>query len=137
MRIPQLFFLHIYVTLSILIALLVQAALHFSYPVPVWVSSYLKDFLVIPIVATFCLNCVWILKKDKSIRLNLFTIFTLVFIYSFLFEFYFPKKIQFYVSDPWDVVCYASGGIVFYFLQRIENPRGLKFLKFQLIKSTE
>ena len=124
---PPLLVLHFYSLLSIALALIVQSMHFFSIPMPDWVSSYVKDVLVLPIVATICLHGVWILKKDKSIRLNIFTIFTLVVMYSFLFEYYFPKRIDFYVSDPWDVVCYAMGGIIFYFLQKIENDSFYRF----------
>ena len=118
---PPLLVLHGYTLLSIVLACIVQSMHYFMIPAPTWVFSYAKDLLVVPIVATICLHAVWFLKKDKSIRLDAFSILTLVSMYSFLFEYYFPKRIEFYVSDPWDVVCYAVGGIIFYVLQKIEN----------------
>lgn len=124
---PPLLVLHFYTLFSVVLALIVQSMHYFSMSMPDWVSSYVKDLLVLPIVATICLHGVWILKKDRDIRLDVFTIFTLVVMYSYLFEYYFPKQIYFYVSDPWDIVCYAMGGTIFYFLQKIENDSFYRF----------
>lgn len=92
-----------------------------SVTAPNWVFSYVNDFLVVPIVATVALHAVWLLRKDRSIRLNIFSIFTVVLIFSIAFEYYLPKVIEYYVSDLWDVACYAAGGIIFLLLQKIEN----------------
>lgn len=118
MRLP-LRSLHIYVALSLLLFSMVQSLKIFSIPAPQWIFSYLNDFLVIPIVACICLNIIWILKKDKAIRLNGFTIISLVLLYSIYFEYYLPQQSTRYTGDIWDVVCYASGGLVFYILQRL------------------
>lgn len=71
-------------------------------------------------VATLGLHTAWFSKKDKSIRIDLFTIISLVVLYSVVFEFYLPKQSYRYTGDVWDVVCYALGGIVFYVLQKME-----------------
>lgn len=72
-------------------------------------------------VATLGLHTAWFSKKDKSIRIDLFTIISLVLLYSVVFEYYLPKQSYRYTGDVWDVVCYALGGIVFYILQKMEN----------------
>jgi hypothetical protein len=70
-------------------------------------------------VATLCLHGVWLVKKDKAIRLNLFSIFSLVAMYSIYFEYYLPQQSHRYTGDVLDVVCYICGGIVFYLLQKM------------------
>lgn len=119
-RIPLLS-LHLYVGISILIALFIQLALWQHYPLHPLVSSYAKDLLVIPIVALFALRVVWLIKKDRSIRLNAFTLLSLASLYAWYFEFYLPERNSFYIADPYDTVCYFLGAVIFYILQRIEN----------------
>lgn len=69
-------------------------------------------------VATLCLHGVWLIKKDKTIRLDIFTILSLVALFSIYFEYYLPKQSYRYTGDIWDVVCYGLGGIIFYLLQK-------------------
>ncbi|MDC8000006.1 hypothetical protein POV26_03080 [Aequorivita todarodis] len=84
-----------------------------------WIFHHLNDFLTIPLVATVCLHGVWLVKKDKSIRLNIFTIFSLVALFSIFFEYYLPQQSHRYTGDIWDVLCYFLGGTAFYLLQKI------------------
>jgi len=111
--------LHIYVAYSLLVFAIVQSLKIFSISAPQWVFSYVNDFLVIPIIATICLHGIWLLKNNKAIRLNGFTIASLVLLYSIYFEYYLPQQSHRYTGDIWDVVCYALGGLVFYILQRL------------------
>lgn len=120
MRRLPLKMLHFYVLLSMVVFVCVQAWKYFYGIRSNWIFHYLNDFLTIPIVATICLHGVWLLKKDYTIRLNIFTILSLVVLYSIAFEYYLPKQSYRYTGDIWDVVCYFLGGIVFYFLQKIE-----------------
>lgn len=112
--------LHIYVLLSLMVFLCVQILKHFLVAAPTWIFHYLNDFLVIPMVATAALNVVWLVKGDKNIRLNIFTIFSLVALFSIYFEFYLPMQSHRYTGDIMDVLCYFLGGVVFYFLQKYE-----------------
>lgn len=112
--------LHFYAVLSLVVFLFVQSLKYFSVTASNWVFNHLNDFLTIPLVATLCLYCVWLIKKDKSIRLNSFTILSLVIFYSVVFEYYLPTQSYRYTGDIWDVACYFLGGAVFYFLQKIE-----------------
>lgn len=120
MRKPPLQILHVYVLLSFLIFLGVQFLKYFSIIAPNWVFNHLNDFLVIPLVATASLYGVWFVKKDRSIRLNIFTVLSIVALFSFYFEYYLPLQSHRYTGDIWDVVCYFLGGMAFYFLQKIE-----------------
>src|SRR5690625_7130004 len=74
--------LHIYVACSLLVFAIVQSLKIYSIAAPQWVFSFVNDFLVIPIIATICLHGVWLLKNNKAIRLNGFTIASLVLLYS-------------------------------------------------------
>lgn len=112
--------LHLYVLLSLVVFLCVQILKFYSVSSPNWIFHYLNDFLAIPIIATLCLYGVWIIKKDNKIRLDIFTILSLVALFSIVFEYYLPKRSYRYTGDIWDVVCYFLGGVVFYFLQKLE-----------------
>lgn len=102
--------LHLYVLLSLVVFLCVQSFKSFSVVGPDWIFHHLNDFLTIPIVATLCLYAIWFIKRDKNIRLNIFTILSLVALYSLVFEYYLPQKSYRYTADIWDVVCYILGG---------------------------
>lgn len=110
--------LHRYVLFSLALFVVVQTFKFVDFNSPQWVFNYLNDFLTIPIVATFCLHGIWLVKKDQTIRLNLFTIFSLAALFSIYFEFYLPKQSDRYTGDYWDVFCYLLGGLVFYVLQK-------------------
>ena len=112
--------LHGYVFLSLVVFLSVQSLKFFSITGPNWVFHHLNDFLVIPMVATLSLHGVWLVKKDYTIRLNLFAIFSLVALSSFYFEYYLPQQTYRYTGDYWDVLCYFLGGTVFYCFQKGE-----------------
>ncbi|WP_310992038.1 hypothetical protein [Aequorivita marina] len=112
--------LHAAVFLFLLVFLGVQGLKYFSLAKPNWVFHHLNDFLAIPIVATLCLHGVWLLKKDRTIRLDVFTILSLVVFFSIAFEYYLPQQSYRYTGDVWDVVSYFLGGAVFYVLQQIE-----------------
>jgi hypothetical protein len=112
--------LHFYILLSVIIFLIIQSLKYVSRIQSNWVFHHLNDFLTIPIVATVCLQGVWLVKKDYSIRITFFTIFSLVILFSVAFEYYLPKQSDRYIADIWDVVCYLLGGIIFYLLQKLE-----------------
>ncbi|MGB3342987.1 MAG: hypothetical protein WBA61_03665 [Aequorivita sp.] len=113
--------LHGYVLLSLVVFLCVQCLKYFSVVGPNWVFNHLNDFLAIPIIATICLHGVWLIKKNNTIRLNIFTILSLVALYSIFFEYHLPKQSYRYTGDIWDIVCYFLGGTVFYFLQKMDT----------------
>ena len=113
--------LHWYVLLSLIAFLGVQSLKFFSVTSQNWIFHHLNDFLLIPMVATLSLHAVWFIKKDNSIRLNVFTVFSLVALFSFIFEYYLPKQSYRYTGDIWDVACYFLGGLVFFFLQKKES----------------
>lgn len=113
--------LHLYVLLSLIIFIGVQLLKLFNVEGPDWVFHHLNDFLVIPMVATLGIHVAWLVKKDQSIRLDLFTIFSLVVLFSVVFEYYLPQQDARYTGDVWDMVCYGLGGVMFYVFQRMEK----------------
>ena len=107
-----------YVFVSLLLFIVVEFFKYCNFQLPNLFLSHLNDLLTIPLVATLCLHGVWIIKSDRSIRLNSFSILSLVAMYSFYFEYYLPGQSHHYTGDIWDVVCYLCGGIIFYLLQK-------------------
>lgn len=112
--------LHIYAGWSFVIFFIVFGLEKYTQTIPEIVTFYLNDFLIIPMVGLACLHGVWFLKKDYSIRLNVFMIVSLAVLFSVYFEWYLPKVSERYTADFWDVICYAAGGVVFHFLQKLE-----------------
>lgn len=110
--------LHIYALTSFLLFITVEIVQNYGVNLPEVLSNYLNDFLTLPMVSTLCLHAVWWVKKNRSIRLDMVSISSLVVMYSLYFEYYLPKYTSRYTGDIWDVICYASGGIVFYVLQK-------------------
>lgn len=97
----------------------VQFAKYFDYQSFSFISNYLNDLIVIPIVATISLYFLWLLKKDFSIRIGVFTLASLVIFYSVYFELHLPENNPRYTGDVWDVFCYCIGAIAFYVLQKL------------------
>lgn len=110
--------LHIYAILSLLLFMIFELLKYHEFTVHNLITNYLNDFLVLPMVATLCLRAVWLIKNDKNIRLKGWSVFSLVAMYSFYFEYYLPQHAARYTSDVWDIVCYMCGGILFYVLQK-------------------
>ena len=112
--------LHLYVLLSFAAFMVVQTLKFFAITGPNWIFHHLNDFLAIPIIATIALHGVWIIKKDRTLRINGFTILSLVVLFSVVFEYYLPQEDDRYTGDVWDVVCYGLGGMIFYIFQKME-----------------
>lgn len=127
MKKPPLIWLQAYFVLSLLIFGMVQLLKYFSADAPDWVFFYLNDFITIPLVLTVCLYGIRFLKKDRTIRLGVLSISSMVTLYSIYFEFYLPSISDRYTGDMLDVLCYLAGGIIFYFLQKptlkLKEPR--------------
>lgn len=120
MRRLPLKWLHLYVLLSLIVFIAVQNLKFFSVPGPNWIFHHLNDFLVIPMVGLACLHGVWFIRQDNTIRMHIFTILSLVALFSIVFEYYLPQQSYRYTADVWDVMCYFIGGLMFYILQKIE-----------------
>lgn len=94
-----------------------QVLLRLQIPLPTFVTSYLNDFLCMPIILTISMEVVRRIKKLPGLRLSLFTVLSLTAFYSVYFELYMPEVHSRYTADIMDVVMYLSGALLYYFLQ--------------------
>lgn len=110
-----------------LLFLLIQFRGFLGITVPDWVLFYGKDFLCMPIVLTICLFVAQRIKKNRKLRLSLFSILSLTAFYSIYFELYLPEVHSRYTADVIDVLMYFMGSLLFYFLQHLEkNPKATR-----------
>lgn len=79
---------------------------------------YLTDLLFVPAMCSFGLIFVRILRREPRITLKWRHVFTQVVFVSIYFEWYLPKNYNQYTADPWDVVMYIFGGIVYLLVQK-------------------
>ncbi len=93
---------------------------------PTWITSYVNDFLCMPVVLTICLKIVHFIKKDTTIPLPLLPILTLTSFYAIYFEWYLPQVETRYTADWIDVIIYFSGALLFYSLQLISTKKAPK-----------
>ncbi|WP_026915398.1 hypothetical protein [Christiangramia portivictoriae] len=106
-----------------IIFLLFEAIKFTGVSVPEWSTSYLNDFLCMPIILTICLKMVHYLTRDKAIRINVAQAFTLTSFYAIYFERILPQFVDRYVADNFDVLLYFAGAIIFLLLQGSGNHK--------------
>lgn len=97
-----------------------ETIMFINIPVPEWSTSYLNDFLCMPIVFTICLKAVQYIKNDSFIKLGLPLIFSLTTFYACYFELILPEISDRYTGDLLDVLVYFCGAILFYSLQQLD-----------------
>ncbi len=90
---------------------------------PTWITSYVNDFLCMPVVLTICLKILHYIKKDTTILLPLLPILILTSFYSFYFEWYMPQVETRYTADWVDVIMYFGGALLFYSLQFVSTKK--------------
>ena len=113
--------LYYYFIFSIIIGTSVYFCAFFNFQLPKLVRNYLNDFLIVPIVLYTSLQILKWSKNDKNYTLSLPIILYTCFLYSFLFEFIFPKYLARYTKDFIDVIVYFASGFVFYYLQKTKK----------------
>ena len=83
-----------------------------AYQVP-----YLNDILCLPVVLTLAL---WLQQKlfrgSCRQRLNAAQVLFVGLYFAILFEGILPALAERYTRDYWDILAYAAGGIVYFFL---------------------
>ena len=104
----------------LLIAATVYLFKHYKWYLPRIINNYLNDILVIPIVLACCLICVRYIKRDPNIQLSIFSIISIILLYTIYFEYYLPMYNLRYTADGIDSILYATGGTFFYFWQQLE-----------------
>lgn len=96
--------------LYVILFVLKKSSVHLPF-----VSDYLADFLALPVVLSIALWGIRISKTDRrQWTYHWLHIAFLVLLFAFLFEFLYPRMTDRFTSDPWDVLAYALGGLVFW-----------------------
>jgi len=81
---------------------------------PVWMRSYANDLAAIPLMLWLAL----LVQRYLTFRNPQYCFrwvhiaFTVIYV-SVVFEWWLPKTSASYTFDPWDMVCYAVGGVYF------------------------
>lgn len=80
-----------------------------------YLQAYLDDLLCMPVVLGISMQMMQYLRTHKERYYLSKTHVLLAFGYiSLMFEVVLPAFSDTYTSDPWDVLCYALGSMVFY-----------------------
>ncbi len=100
----------------------IARVIRWSYPESFLLfSGYFTDLLFVPTMCSFALIFTRIIKRNQSIQISWYWIFILTAIVSYYFEYYLPfQPGNLYVSDPWDILCYGFGAIIFILIQSRE-----------------
>lgn len=99
---------------------LIERILNIHIP---YIHAYLDDLLAMPVILGITLQVYrWIHPlKDAFIFTKAQTFVGFAYI-SFIFEWFLPRFSATYTADPWDVVCYGIGTLVFYhFINKAAN----------------
>lgn len=120
------FFFAVFIFLSIGILNLAEVDM------PTWITSYVNDFLCMPVILTICLKIVHYIKKDTTIRLPLLPILALTSFYAIYFEWYMPQVETRYIADWVDVIMYFGGAFLFYSLQFILTKKSAQTGRFNI-----
>ena len=110
-----------YFLFSIITGTFIYFSSHLSIQLPRFVRHYVNDFLIVPIILYISLCILRRSKNDKNYTLNIWVILYLCLMYSFLFEYIFPKYLARYTKDFVDVILYFASGFLFYYLQKPEK----------------
>lgn len=100
------------------VGLAVYSAQHFALTAPPWIYFYLNDLLCMPIVLSFCLAGVRLVKRNTQLFLPTSVIISLTLYYALFFEVILPRYNTRYTSDWIDVGLYILGAFCFYLYQK-------------------
>jgi hypothetical protein len=101
--------------LFIVSALLFSASqmLQFFDVAPQFVSSYVDDLVVMPIILTLALILLRIASKEMEFELPLTYLLAAFILFAVAFEWWIPPRNPHFTSDWLDVVCYAFGTLAY------------------------
>ncbi|CAM1335148.1 hypothetical protein [Tenacibaculum aestuariivivum] len=85
---------------------------------PEFVSFYINDFLIIPIVLTLSLYVLRWSRGDKNYQIPLWLILYCSGLYAVIFECFLPNVHTRYTADIIDVFLYFISGYLFFILQK-------------------
>jgi len=107
------------VTIVILaVGLLLYLANIFGLNLPDCIRFYAADLICMPLVLIVILALLRFFYKNDDFKIPLSAIISLTAYYALFFEWLLPKISQRYTADWLDVLMYAIGATVFYFLQK-------------------
>lgn len=87
-----------------------------GFKLPLLVNNHLNDLLIVPI-NLFAVQLLWGVFTGTTVFLRLGIVATCVLFYSIVFEYILPQFNSRYTADWWDVLCYLSGGLLFWLYQ--------------------
>lgn len=99
---------HPFFILSFFLALLHQVAQVF-YLSPQLFTSYLDDFLLMPVILPICTALIRFLFRQPDFRLPIFYILSAIVAVVIVFEGILPAYSSVYTRDGWDVLMYSIG----------------------------
>lgn len=102
-----------------LLYILHQATIKFDVFISSWVHGYLDDFLALPLILfSILLLFRMVIFKGKTYTIPyMYIILTWAF-FSVYFEVWLPRKNNAFTADPWDMLAYGAGGILFVLMQK-------------------
>jgi hypothetical protein len=93
-------------------------ALKFTVGIHSGIDGYATDLLCLPLVLGCSILLLRTVFRNRYLILSPAKIVLAFIAFSLIFELVLPAKSTVYVADIWDVVAYALGGLIFYFLQK-------------------
>ncbi len=115
--------LQYYFFTSVLVGSIIYILQKLRVKLPSIINNYVNDFLIIPIVLIICLFVLRWSRGDKSYKIPIGVVLLICVFYSVFFEYFLPKFYPRYTADIVDVLLYFVGGVVFYWLQFIEEKK--------------
>ncbi|KAA9340079.1 hypothetical protein [Adhaeribacter soli] len=79
-----------------------------------FLQNYLNDLLCLPLVLFVTVFLQRTLFRKPAYRLTVYQVGIAAVYFSVMFEAVIPLFNQRYTADFWDVICYCSGGLLFY-----------------------
>lgn len=88
-----------------------------------FIHAYLDDLLCFPIVLSVGLAAYRVILRDSSYTLSHWQVWPAVVLYAVVFEWVLPSYSPIYTADPFDVVAYAIGAMVFMRWMNTTDPK--------------
>ena len=107
-----------YFLLFLIVASFVYGASYYSIPLPSFVTSYVNDFLCLPIICKIGQSVLQMVTRQKDLHVPWQPLLLLIIFYAVYFEWYLPGIRMRYTSDYVDVILYFLGGMFFYGIER-------------------
>lgn len=84
-----------------------------------FISDYLADFLTLPVVLSLSLAVIRKVNPiHREFQFSWHHVLVGVVFFGFMFEWLFPRLTDRFTADPWDLLAYSLGGLLYYFCMR-------------------